>query len=177
MRIKNHDMIAKPTGPGVPGYYQKYIDLIAEDDLLLALEAGRAKTEQLIRELSESQLHIAYAPGKWTIAQVLLHIMDTERVFSYRALAFVRGDQNALPGFDENAYAANDFSRQRTIKDVLQEYEAVRQATLALFGHASGSALDVIGHANGIGVSPRAIGWMIAGHEAHHCKVIRERYL
>ena len=140
MRIKSLDMIAKPSGPGVPAYYQKYIDLVDATDLLSALEIGKTNTIRLMQGLSSEQLHFSYAPGKWSIAQVFTHIMDTERVFIYRALAFARGDQTALPGFDENAYAAQDFSESRTASNLLAEYESVRQATTSFFRYANSAA-------------------------------------
>ncbi len=170
-------MIAKPSGDGVPAYYQKYFDLVLEDDLGFALDSGRSQMLALLNEVPDSKLSFSYAPGKWSLAQVLLHIMDTERVLNYRALAFARCETQSLPGFNEQVYAENAGAEKRQKADLLAEYEGIRAASITFFKHCDPTALDRIGKANEVAVTPKAIGWMIAGHELHHCKVIRERYL
>ena len=130
-----------------------------------------------IQGLTPAQHHYAYAPGKWTIQELVLHLIDTERIFSYRALRFAREDQSPLPGMDENHFAAHAYAHERTMPDLLEEYKAVRAATIALFRGFRPQAYTNIGIANEAPISVRALLYCIAGHELHHLQVIRERYL
>ena len=118
----------------------------------------------------------AYAPGKWTVKEVIGHLCDAERVFAYRAMRFARADATELPGFDENAYVANANFRSRTMDDLLDEMFAVRAATLSLAKHLPESAMSNRGSANGSPVTVRALFYIIAGHERHHLGILRERY-
>ena len=129
-----------------------------------------------LRGLSEHQGALRYAPEKWSVKQMLGHVADGERVFAYRALAIARGDQNSLPGFDENEYMRNvDFDR-RSLRDLAAEYTAARQATLTMFRGFSDEAWQRRGTANNAGVTVRAIAHIVLGHERHHLNVLRERY-
>lgn len=139
----------------------------------------RQQPAELHRDLSrltEAQALLRYAPGKWTPKEVLLHLIDTERIFTYRALRFARGDAQSLPGFDENEFAANSEANDRPLSDLLTEYHAVRAATLALFGSFNAAQLDRVGLANGGATSVRALVFITAGHERHHLAILRERY-
>ncbi|GAA3950311.1 DinB family protein [Hymenobacter algoricola] len=171
-----------PTARPEPGtfvpYFTNYISRVPEGTEPLAmLRQQPAELRQLIGGLSEEQALTRYAPGKWTIKEMLLHIVDTERIFSYRALRIARGDQQPLPGFDENAYADASGANERTLSDLLAEYEAVRQATVALFQSFPPAVLDRPGTASNNPLTVRALLFVAPGHEAHHLYILRERYL
>ncbi|MCS6795975.1 MAG: DinB family protein, partial [Raineya sp.] len=125
----------------------------------------------------EEKANFAYAPGKWTIKEILLHLTDSERVLSYRAMAFARGELQALPGFDQDTYVHNSQAQKRTLQSILAEFEAVRKATIALFENLPTETLTLIGNANNFPTSVRGLAAMIAGHEIHHTKQIQTKYL
>jgi len=158
-------------------YTQTYIDLVPADaDPLAQLRQQAAELHRDLSGLSEAQALMRYAPGKWTPKEVLVHIADAERIFTYRALRFARGDAQELPGFDENEFAANSEANDRPMSELLAEYHAVRAATLAFFGGLNGGQLDRAGRANGGATSVRALLYIVAGHEQHHLRILRERY-
>nr|WP_236018560.1 alpha/beta hydrolase-fold protein [Hymenobacter sp. BT559] len=168
-------------GRPAPGTYlsytQAYIDLVpAEADPLAQLRQQAAEVHRELAGLTESQALMRYAPGKWTPKEVLVHITDAERIFAYRALRFARADAQELPGFDENEFAANSEANDRSMSDLLTEYHAVRAATLAFFSGLNGGQLERAGRANGGATSVRALLYIITGHEAHHLRILRERY-
>jgi uncharacterized damage-inducible protein DinB len=167
--------IPKPEADEYLAYYGKYIALVG-DDAMAALRKQAAATPRLLKGVSESQAMFRYAPGKWSVKEVLGHIMDGERVFGYRALRFGRADGTPLPGFDENAWVPAAGFERRTMTELAAEYEAVRAATLALFGSFDSAALVRRGAANNAEVSVRALAHIIAGHELHHVGLLRERY-
>lgn len=169
--------IAKPKVGDYPVYFGKYIDQITADDLVATLEQNGASFQKLIESLNEEKMNFSYAPGKWTIKEMLLHVIDTERIFCYRALRFARKDSTNLSGFEENDFAENSFANERTTVSLLSEFAAVRNATLELFKNLDESVLDFTGTANNKVISVRALGYCIAGHEMHHLSVIKERYL
>ncbi|MDR6158423.1 putative damage-inducible protein DinB [Chryseobacterium sp. SLBN-27] len=158
-------------------YVQRYLDLIPSDDWLEELKKTGDKTIELYAQLSEEQSLFAYAEGKWTLKELLLHLSDTERVFQYRILAFLRGDQNELPGFDEELYATQSFANERSLNSLLEEYQLIRKSSQVLLESASSSALQNVGTANGNQISAETIGKLIVGHNEHHLNIIRERYL
>ena len=158
-------------------YYGQYIDQVAQGDLLEVLRSQIGEYESLFGGLPEARGDHAYAAGKWTLKEVLGHVIDAERVFAYRALTFGRNDQSALPSFDENAWIGPAEFRSRTLADLVEEFTAVRASSVALFEHFPDAAISRIGTASGKLISVRALGYIIAGHAHHHAKVIRERYL
>jgi uncharacterized damage-inducible protein DinB len=158
-------------------YWSRYIDLVTEDDLFTALDANQNSTDRTLSSISEEKAAYRYAPGKWSIKEMLNHLIDAERVFAYRALAIARGDQQSLPGFDENPYAEASDADRRPFAEIYAEWKAVRAATLALFRSFSDEAWARIGTANSKRISVRALAYVTAGHERHHMKVLRERYL
>ncbi|MGB5819989.1 MAG: DinB family protein [Saonia sp.] len=170
--------ITFPSHTEYPDYAQMYMDLVKTDGTLLdQLRTNLEKTIKLISTLSEEEINYRYAADKWTIKEVLVHIIDDERIYAYRAMAFARNDKTVLPGFDQNDYTMFAASSSRTLKNILTEYKAVRMATIALFDGFSEKALMRIGTADGKMASVRALGYHIAGHELHHIKIIKERYL
>ena len=156
----------------------KYIGLLPDDGLVLKHLADNLKsTTDLILSLSEEKLAFRYAEGKWTIKEILAHIVDDERIYTYRALRFARDDKTELPGFEQDDYAANSGANERDITDILSEFADVRRATIALFESFDAQALTRTGIADGKIMSVRAAAYHIAGHEMRHVNIIKERYL
>lgn len=167
---------APGTDEYVP-YYGTYISKVTGPDVLQQLQAQRRSTAEFLAGLSEAQAAHRYAPGKWTIREVIGHLCDSERIFAYRALRIARADETPLAGFDENSYVpAGDFER-RPLAEVAAELASVRDATLTLVRGLTPAALARRGTASGHTISARALVFIIAGHERHHLDVIRERYL
>jgi uncharacterized damage-inducible protein DinB len=135
-----------------------------------------AETVRLLRNLSPGKADYAYAPGKWTVKEVIGHVIDAERIFAYRALRFARGDKTELAGFDENTYVPTGQFGRRTMNDLLDEFEVVRASTIHLARHLDAEALDRRGTASQNPVSVRALLYIIAGHERHHVALLRERF-
>jgi uncharacterized damage-inducible protein DinB len=158
-------------------YYARYIDLVPEGSILAALETQIGETIALLAPLSEARARHRYAAGKWSVAEVVGHIADSERVFAYRALRFARADATELPGFEGDDYVANARFDERPLADVLREFESVRAATLSLFRSLDEEAWGKGGVANEAPVTVRALAWIIAGHELHHRALLAERYL
>ncbi len=167
----------RPAPTEFADFYGGYVAAVPDGDLLQVLEAQGKATIALVEAVPESRGNFAYAPGKWTLKDVLCHIADGERVFSYRALRIARGDQTPLASFDENAWVPEAAAAARTMKDLAEELAAVRASTLALLRHLPAESVTRTGTASGRTISVRALAWIIAGHERHHLRIIRERYL
>lgn len=158
-------------------YYHLYVSQVSPGNILDGLDDGLKDSLALIDSIPESRGSFRYAEGKWSIKEVLGHVIDTERVFTFRCLAFARGDQNAFPGFEQDDYViATDFNR-RSLADLGSELAAVRSAGIHLFRSLSEDEMARRGVASGVEFSARSIPYIIAGHEMHHKKVLRERYL
>jgi DinB family protein len=167
--------IAPAAGEYAP-HYAGYIARVPQGDVLARLRRQIAETAALLRPLDAAKARHRYAPGKWSVIEVLGHLADTERIMAYRALRVARGDETPLAGFDENVYVpAGEFER-RSMTDVLAEFEAIRAATVALLGSLPEAAWTRWGVANGQRVTVRALAHIIAGHELHHVDVLRTRY-
>ncbi|HEX6738060.1 MAG TPA: DinB family protein [Vicinamibacteria bacterium] len=158
-------------------YYGRYIVLVPDGDVIATLGTQIEETLALLSSVSAEKSQHRYAPGKWSVRQLVGHVADSERVFGYRALAFARGDQTELPGFDENDYAEASPAANRPLPDVVEDLAAVRRATLSLLRNLEPDAWSRAGKANASPVSVRALAWIIAGHERHHRQILRERYL
>jgi hypothetical protein len=170
--------IAKPLAGEYPPYASQYIDRLPDDGRLLEhLGQNLRAARELILTLPDESLLVPYAPGKWTIKEVLVHIVDDERIYAYRTLRFARGDQTELPGFEQDDYVVSSGANDRPVQDIMTEYGAVRAATIALFRGLPEEALLRAGVANGHRATVRALGYHIAGHELHHLAIVRERYL
>lgn len=170
--------IEKPQPGEYPEYAIQYIGLLPDDGLLLEhFRSNLEATKHLVRSLPQDKLLFRYAPGKWTIKEILGHVIDDERIYVYRALRFARNDTTEIPGFDPDHYALHSGSNQRTPEDLLHELTVVREATIAFFSSLEGEAWTRAGVANGNRVSVRALAYHIAGHELRHVNIIKERYL
>jgi DinB superfamily len=169
----------KPKIGDFAPHYQVYIDLVEEGDFLKILDENTVETIAFFQKIPPEKHGHRYAPGKWTIKDVLLHINDTERGMSYRALVGARGDAiTPLFPMDEVLYAANADTSGRTILDLLAEFEAVRFAMRKIFEHLPAAQLDFRANSGGVSfITPRALGYIMLGHVLHHVKVIQERYL
>lgn len=167
----------RPGPDEVAPYYVAYIQRADGVSLHHALGHASAILHKTLEGVKGDKAEYRYAEGKWTIKDILQHLIDCERIFAYRALRFARQDSTELPGFDENDYAASSSTERRSIADLLDEHDMVRTATEKLFESFSPDMLLRQGKANGQNVSVRALGWIIAGHAVHHAAVIRERYL
>lgn len=158
-------------------YYGYYISLNATDTLIPNLENQLEITSDFFKSIPADKLEYQYEIGKWTPKDILQHIIDSERIFAYRALRFARFDKINLPGYEENDYAEVANANNRTIEDLIEEYRIVKLASIHLFKSFSEKMLLNIGQANNAPASVRAIGFMISGHEIHHINIIKVRYL
>jgi DinB superfamily len=173
-----HRLISKPTKGEFPSYAIKYIKLLPEDGLVLDhLESNFQVVKSEVFYLPEKLLLYRYNDDKWTIKEILVHIIDDERIYGYRALRFARNDKTILPGFEQYAYAINSKANERSIVDIMEEYEYVRKSTISLFKYLPDEALTRSGIADDKQVSVRALVYHIAGHELHHLNIIKEKYL
>ncbi len=169
--------IPRPVSGEYDPYYQRYLDGLPEGDVLALLDAQRRETSRLLGGLSDQEAALRYAVGKWSVKEVLGHLIDVERVLGYRALRFSRADATPLPGFEQDDYVSHGNFDSRTLADLLVELDVVRSGTLALFGGMSATMLDRQGTANEATMRVRAVPWIVLGHERHHLAILRERYL
>ncbi len=157
-------------------FYANYINNVGTLSLWSALDESEAQLLEYLTHVTEDRTDYAYAEGKWTIAQCLQHIIDTERIFAYRALRIGRGDTTALPGFQQDDYAAIADVSDRRFLDMIEEFRLVRASTIALFRSFTEEDMLRVGTMSGGGASVRALGFIISGHVYHHAKLYRERY-
>ena len=169
--------ISQITDTEFAPFYASYVAQVPDGDLVEVLEISVHDMIRFVQNIPMDKYDYRYAEGKWTIKDILQHLMDSERIFAYRALRIARNDKTPLPGFDENEFANNAGGDERSIRDLLTELALVRQATIHLFKTFNEEALARIGTASGFSVSVRALGVIIIGHQKHHQKVFEERYL
>lgn len=170
-------VIPKPEVGEYAPYTTMYISLLPDDGLILKhLQNNLVASTDFIRSLPEEKLGYRYAPGKWTIKEILGHLIDDERIYAYRALRFARNDQTELPGFEQDEYTLESRANERTIQDLLDEFAAVRNSTIVLFESFDSEVLTRSGIASGNVMSVRAVAYHIAGHELRHMNIIQERY-
>jgi len=169
--------LSRPDPSEYGAYYGRYINLVPEGPIVTVLRDQIAETLKLLRALPEARGHHRYAPGKWSIKEIVGHVTDGERVFSYRALRIGRGDETPLPGFEQDDYVKNGGFDSRPLGDLLDELETVRRATVQLLAPLDEAAMLRRGTASGFPVSVRALAYITAGHELHHRNILKERYL
>lgn len=167
----------KPDLNTVPEFYHKYIQRVDEEDVKNALLTNWEETLSFLQDIAAEQWNRRYAEGKWSIKEMIQHLIDSERVFAYRAMCISRGEKTSLPGFDENSYAALSEGDKRSKEDLLQEFTIARQSTILLFASFSVDQLNRTGIANNKPISVNSIGYITAGHVHHHLAIIKERYL
>jgi hypothetical protein len=168
--------VARPEPGEYAPYYERYISLVRGGDILTALDQQRRQTMMLLCGRDENDGDFRYAPDKWSAKEVLGHVNDTERIFAYRALRIARGDRTPMEGFEQDDYVRNGGLAQRRLCDLIEDYIAVRRATLSLFRNLEEQAWLRRGVANKNEVSVRALAYIIAGHELHHRGILEERY-
>jgi uncharacterized damage-inducible protein DinB len=170
--------IPKPTDIEYAVYYEPFLQkLPAETHVFKQLKKNASDLKMLLSSLTEQQLTTAYATDKWTIKDILQHLIDFERVLVYRAMSFARNDKRPIPFFDENEYAKQANATNQSIKKLVKDYKAVRQSTLAFFENQTAASLKRTGIASNYTMSVRACAWIICGHELHHINTINEKYL
>lgn len=167
----------RPSPDEYAPYYHKYVAEVPAGDVLATLAEQGVAAGDLWAGLDEARAGRRYAPGKWSVKEVLGHLLDTERVFTLRALWFARGDAGPLPSMEQDAWVAAGRFDERRIADLAAEYAVLRRASLLLFRNLDEGALARRGVASGREITVRAFPWLIAGHERHHLAVVRERYL
>lgn len=167
----------RPEPGDCPDYYFRYIDLAPGQDVLRALTSEMERTQSLLTSISSGDETTRYQPGKWSVREVVGHIIDVERVFANRAFHFARCDAEPLPGMDQDDYNDASNAGSRPLQELATELRAVRAATLALFGGFSDETWTRVGTASGYQFSVRAFPYIIAGHEVHHRHILQERYL
>ena len=160
-----------------PGYFQRYIDQVKEKQLEAAFIQQSKEIKVLLPRISEEKSMYSYATAKWTLREILQHLIDSERIFSYRAVCFARKETAILPGFDENDYAAESNANNRSWENLTAEFVAVRKSTLFLFDSFTSAMLDSKGKAGNNSFSVKELGFVIIGHFKHHQKIMEEFYL
>lgn len=172
-----HPLNSHPHENEYAPYYGRYISLMPDGDFFLLLNKHFDETLEFLRKLTETQAGTRYEPGKWSIKEVLGHIIDNERIMSYRALRIARGDTTPLPGYEQDDYVRAANFDSRTLADILAEFQTARAATMALFRGLDEKALGRRGTASNLSVTVRALAYIIAGHERHHINILRTKYL
>ncbi|MEJ7627248.1 MAG: DinB family protein [Ferruginibacter sp.] len=167
----------KPAVGSYPAYFENYVNQVPENDLFEAIKNQQIIVETYFKNIDEEKSNYAYAPGKWTLKEMLQHVIDTERIFNFRALAFARKDHASLPGFDENNYAANSNANQREWKGIFEELIAVRRSTDFMFNSFDINMLNATGISNNNPASVLAMGFVTVGHLYHHINIIETRYM
>ncbi|HZV59798.1 MAG TPA: DinB family protein [Candidatus Eremiobacteraceae bacterium] len=166
----------KPGADEYAPYHEKYVGLIPGDDIVSVLEAHLRQSIAMFSGRSEREGDFRYAPDKWTVKEILCHVADAERIFSYRALRIARGDQTPLPGFDQDQYVPLSRANERKLPDIVEEFADVRRASISLFGSLDAAAWMRKGVASNHELSVRALAYIAAGHELHHRRILEERY-
>src|SRR5262245_27305873 len=169
--------IQRPEKSEYAPYYETYVSLVPSDEIVGTLKKQSEQMLAFIKSIPESRGSFRYEEGKWSIKEVIGHLIDGERVFAYRALRFARHDNTPLSVFEQDDFIRGGSFDSRTLSDLAEEYEAVRRSTICLFGSLTQNAWSSFGNANNDEVSVRALAFIIAGHERHHSEVLRSRYL
>ncbi|TXD47153.1 DinB family protein [Polaribacter sp. IC073] len=160
-------------------YFEQYIQLVSinETSIIENLKSSQKDFDNLLRNLTKEKHNFSYALGKWTLKELIQHVIDTERIFCYRALCFARNDKTSLPGFDQDIFVANDNVSKRDYYELLDEMAVLRKSSIQLYKSFSDEALLRIGVASNNNMSVRALGYLFSGHQIHHLNIVKERYL
>jgi uncharacterized damage-inducible protein DinB len=169
--------MTRPDLKTVPQFYKGYVEHVKDYDMLVAIKESGEATTKLITTIPEEKGEYRYQPEKWSIKELLCHMMDAERIFAYRALRFARNDKTPLPGFEEKDYAPEANAHGRTMLQLVKEMETLRLTTIDLFASFTPAMLLRTGTANNVELSVLNLGYIVAGHESHHRGVLKERYL
>lgn len=167
----------KPNNGYLPEFYKGYVSLVSDQPLITALNQSKERALKLFKTITEERSSYSYQDGKWTIKELINHVIDAERVFAYRALTFARNDKAELPGFEENEWVVSSRANNRSIENLVGQYEQVSASTMMLFKSFDAEMLNCVGAASGAQFNVANIGFIIAGHETHHINIMKERYL
>lgn len=170
-------MLSRPNADEYFEYYGTYISLVPDGDVRDHMRSQLSETIAVLSGVTDAKADKAYGPGKWTLKESVLHMSDAERVFGYRMLRIARGDATPLPGFDQNSWVPHSCANDRTLVNLVMEFAAIRASTLALVDSIAPEGWMRMGTASGHKISARALAYIAAGHERHHLKIMRERYL
>lgn len=168
--------LIRPKFNDYPSYYDGYLRLINEDDLLKLLREGLKSFPDWINSNLNVDWNFRYQEAKWTPKEILVHMLDTERIMTYRALCISRDDKSHMPGFDQTAYIEKTDVSKKSIPSLISEYKAIRNASISLFKQMTKKEADRIGYSNGMNVTARSIGYVIIGHQRHHINILKEFY-
>ncbi|MCF6403771.1 DinB family protein [Chitinophaga filiformis] len=170
-------MISRPQPGEFMPYQGVYIECVGNAEVPAVLQELKDSTYAFFTAIPEEKANYSYAPGKWTIKETLGHMIDTERVLAYRLLCFARGEQQGLPGFEQDDYALNSNAGDRTLQDLADEFRIVRESSIYLLRNLKKDREAFIGKSNNNALSVRALAYIIPGHELHHLRILKERYL
>jgi DinB superfamily len=168
--------MSRPQPAEYDPYYQKYIARVPEDEIIPALEGQLDELNNLLDGVAEEKGTYAYADGKWTLKEVLSHLIDGERIFAYRAFRIARGDKTPMEGFEQDGYIENSHANERSFAELLGEFELLRKANVFFFKNLEPADWTRVGMANNVEVSVRSLAWIMAGHIRHHIAILQERY-
>lgn len=166
----------RPAKGDYSEYYQQYIDLVEDDNILNVLTKQNKETQAVLNSFPKNKGNYSYAEGKWTIKEIIGHLMDVERVFAFRALSIARGEKKSLPQFDQDEYVKNGMFNQHRLSDLIYEFRLLRESNILLFKGLDKTVWQNRGLANDNEVTVLALMYMIAGHEKHHLNILKERY-
>jgi hypothetical protein len=169
--------IAPPDRSEYDPYYQKYIELVPESDIINSLAAQTDELRDLFRDVPDERGTNSYDDGKWTIKEVISHLIDGERIFAYRVFRIARGDKTPIEGFEQDGYVENSHANRRSFADLLGEFRRLREANLAFFRNLEAGDWVRTGTANKVEISVRSLAWIMVGHIRHHVGILRSRYL
>ncbi len=169
--------ILRPKEGEFPAYYAHYIALVTEDNLLESLENQGNEIVSTLKAIPAKKEEFRYAEGKWSVKELIGHVIDTERIMAFRALVFSRAESQSIPGFDENEYVKAGGFDARSLESLISEFKTLRASTLDLMASFSSDQLHNVGNANGLKVTVAALSYIIAGHAAHHVNILKDRYL
>ncbi len=169
--------MTKPPLEELSGYFKNYISQVKEDNLIVALTEQHKKFTTLLKFIPTNKEEYRYEKNKWTIKEAIQHIIDTERVFAYRALCFSRNDKNSLPSYEQDEYVLYSNANERSMNEIIQEFDIVRQSTICLFKSFNDEQLNNKGYASNKESNPLILGFTIVGHCTHHENIIQEKYL
>jgi len=169
--------MSRPQPAEYDPYYQKYVGLVPEDEIVPALDGQTDELDKLFDGVPEEKGTFAYADGKWTLKEVLSHLIDGERMFAYRVFRIARGDKTPIEGFEQDGYIENSHANRRTFSELLNEFRLLREANVLFFKNLETGDWVRTGTANNVEVSVRSLAWIMVGHIRHHTAILRERYL
>jgi hypothetical protein len=169
--------MSRPQPAEYDPYYQKYVGLVPEDEIVPALDGQTDELDKLFDRVPEEKGTFAYADGKWTLKEVLSHLIDGERMFAYRVFRIARGDKTPIEGFEQDGYIENSHANRRTFSELLNEFRLLREANVLFFKNLETGDWVRTGTANNVEVSVRSLAWIMVGHIRHHTAILRERYL